>query len=494
MGYEIAFMNAVELGSRIRRRDLSPVEVVNFFLDRIDERNPAINAFVTMVTDEALARAKSAEKALMSGDSLGPLHGIPVAIKDLFTFKPGIRATSGSAPLKDYQLDMTSSYVADIEAAGGIVLGLTNSPEFGHKGATDNYIFGPTSTPFDLTRNAGGSSGGSAAAVAAGLATLSQGSDGGGSIRIPASFSGVYGYKPSYGRVPFITRPNAFTSLNPFLFVGPITRTVEDAALVMSVLGRHDPRDPLSMPDGDVNYLEATRKPVAGMKVAYSPDLGIFPVEDSVAKVVRKATEAFQELGIEVDQVELKIDRTQQELSELWIRQMAILHMELAHVFKPQGIDLLGEHNSLLTPTFAKTLEIGKKMSGWDVRNGQILRSSVYDPIQDILDEYDFIVSPTLSVPPFKNATNGDTLGPTEVNGETVDPTIGWCMTYPINYTGNPAASIPAGFNEEGLPIGMQIIGRRHEDENVLAVSAAFERARPWYQSYLDLEEKTNGQ
>lgn len=493
MGPEIAFMNAVELGSKIRRRDLSPVEVVNFFLDRINERNPEINAFVTMVSEEAMQRAKSAERALMSGGSLGPLHGIPVAIKDLFTFKPGIRATSGSAPLKDYQTDMTSSYVADIEQAGGIVLGLTNSPEFGHKGATDNYIFGPTSTPFDLTRNSGGSSGGSAAAVAAGLVPLSQGSDGGGSIRIPASFSGVYGYKPSYGRVPFITRPNAFTSINPFLFVGPITRTVEDAALLMSVLDKHDPRDPFSLPSGNVNYLEATRKPVSDMKVAYSPDLGIFPVEESVAKVVYKATEAFKELGIEVDQVEIKINRSQQELSGLWVRQMAMLHMELAEMFKPQGIDLLGEHNSMLTPTFAKTLEIGKKMSGWDVRSGELLRSSVYDPIQDILDDYDFIVSPTLSVPPFKNATNGDTLGPTEVNGETVDPTIGWCMTYPINYTGNPAASIPAGFNEDGLPIGMQIIGRRYADENLLAVSAAFERARPWHQSYLDLEEKRNG-
>ena len=321
----------------------------------------------------------------------------------------------------------------------------------------------------------------------------SQGSDGGGSIRIPASFSGVYGYKPSYGRVPFITRPNAFTSLNPFLFVGPITRTVEDAALLMSVIGKHDPRDPFSMPSGDVNYLQATRKPVSGMKVAYSPDLGIFPVEESVAKVVHKATEAFKELGIEVDQVEIKIDRSQQELSDLWVRQMAMLHMELAEMFKPQGIDLLGEHNSMLTPTFAKTLEIGKKMSGWDVRSGELLRSSVYDPIQDILDDYDFIVSPTLSVPPFKNATNGDTLGPTEVNGETVDPTIGWCMTYPINYTGNPAASIPAGLTAEGLPIGMQIIGRRHADEDLLAISAAFERARPWFQSYIDLEEKHNG-
>lgn len=489
MGAELAYMSAAELAGRIRRRDYSPVEVVDYFLARIEERNPAITAYVTVLGDEARGRAKAAEKAVTSGDELGPLHGVPLALKDLFTLKPGVRSTSGSVPFKDFVSQDTTTYVAHLEGAGAITLGMTNSPEIGHKGTTDNYLFGPTSTPFAIGHNAGGSSGGSAAAVAAGLAPLSQGSDGGGSIRIPASCCGVYGYKASYGRIPFVARPNAFLSYSPFIFSGPITRTVEDAALMMSVMAVHDPRDPMSLPYQGIDYVAATRRSVRGLKVAYSPDLGIYPVDERVASVVRDALPAFGEMGGSVTEVKIEIDATQGELSALWLRQMALLHLELAHAFKPLGIDLLGEHNSQLTPTFAETLRIGQSMSGWDQRAGEILRSKVYDPIQDVLDEYDVLVTPTLTVPPVENATDGDTLGPAEVNGEEVERCIGWCMTYPINYTGNPAASMPAGFTRDNLPIGMQIIGRRHDDETVLAVSAAFERTRPWHHKYVELEK-----
>lgn len=493
MASDLAYMSAVELAGRIRHRHVSPVEVVDFFLARIEALNPTINAFVTMVEDEARDRARWAEQAVMSGEELGPLHGVPLAIKDLFTFKPGVRATSGSVPLKNLVTDQTTSYVAHLEGAGAITLGMTNSPEIGHKGTTDNYLFGPTSTPFAIGRNAGGSSGGSAAAVVAGMAPLSQGSDGGGSIRIPASWSGAYGYKASYGRIPFVSRPNAFMSYTPFIFAGPITRSVEDAALMMSVMGRHEPRDPLSLPDQGIDYLAATRRPVRGLKVAYSPDLGIFPVDARVARVVRDALPAFGEMGMAVDEVDVRIEATQQELSALWNRQMGLLSLELAHTLRPMGIDMLGEHFGQLTPTFAESLRIGQSMSGWDQRAGELLRTKVYDPIQDVLDEYDLLVTPTLTVPPVENATDGDTLGPAEVNGEEVERCIGWCMTYPINFTGNPAASIPAGFTDDDLPIGMQLIGRRHADETLLAVSAAFERARPWHHRYLELDSKWRG-
>ena len=314
--------------------------------------------------------------------------------------------------------------------------------------------------------------------MVAGLAPLSQGSDGGAPSEYQLRGPGHTATKASYGRVPVVARPNAFMSLAPFIFAGPITRTVEDAALMMSVMGRHDPRDPMSLPDQGIDYVGATRRSVRGLKVAYSPDFGIFPVDQRVAKVVRSALSAFEEIGMGVEDVRIEIDATQQELSALWIRQTALLNLELAHAVKPLGIDLLGEHYEQLTPTFAETLEIGRSMSGWDQRAGELLRTKVYDPIQDVLDEYDVLVTPTLTVPPVENATDGDTLGPAEVNGEKVERCIGWCMTYPINFTGNPAASIPAGFTEDNLPIGMQLIGRRYADETLLAVSAAFERAR----------------
>ena len=492
MSAELAYMSGAELAGRIRSRNLSPVEVVDYFLARIAVRNPAVNAYVDVLDEEARGRAAAAEAAVMSGEALGPLHGVPMALKDLFTLKPGVRSTGGSVPFKDFVAQDTTSYVADLEGAGAITLGMTNSPEIGHKGTTDNYLFGPTSTPFAIGRNAGGSSGGSAAAVAAGLAPLSQGTDGGGSIRIPASCCGAYGYKASYGRIPFVTRPNAFMSYTPFIFAGPITRTVEDAALMMSVMAHHNPRDPMSLPDQGIDYVAATRRSIRGLKVAYSPDLGIYPVDEVVANTVRDALPAFKEMGASVDEVEIKIDATQQELSALWLRQMAMVHLELAHNSKALGIDLLDEHNDQLNPSFAKTLEIGQAMSAWDQRAGESLRAKVYDPIQNVLDEYDVLVTPTLTVPPVPNATDGDTLGPVEVNGEEMERCIGWCMTYPINYTGNPAASIPAGFTGDNLPIGMQIIGRRHDDETVLAVSAAFERTRPWHHKYLELEATFN--
>ena len=485
---ELSYLSAVEMAAKIRHRDLSPVEAVDHALARIERLNPSINAFVTMVEEEARERAAAAEKAVMSGDDLGPLHGVPLALKDLFTFKPGVRATSGSVPFKDFVPDHASSYVTHLEGAGAITLGMTNSPEIGHKGTTDNYLFGPTSTPFAIGRNAGGSSGGSAAAVVSGMVPLSQGSDGGGSIRIPASWSGAYGYKASYGRVPFVSRPNAFMSLIPFLFSGPITRSVEEAALMMTVMGCHDPRDPMSLPDMGVDYMGAVRQSVEGLKVAYSPDFGIFPVDERVASIVRAALPAFEELGMNVTEVKIEIDATQGELSALWTKQTALLNLELAHSMRPLGIDMLGAHRHQLTPTFEAALSLGETMSGWDQRSGETLRTKVYDPIQNVLGDYDVLVTPTLTVPPVENADDGDTLGPAEVNGEPVERCIGWCMTYPINYTGNPAASIPAGFTDDNLPIGMQIVGRRFADETVLAVSAAFERARPWHHKYLELD------
>ena len=245
---ELAYMTASELVARIRRRDLSPVEVTDATIARIEARNPSLNAFVIDGYDDARARAKEAEQAVMSGAPLGPLHGMPSAIKDLFGFKPGWRNTFGGIrALKDYVADFSCAFVDRLERGGAIFVGKTNSPIEGFRGTCDNYLFGPSRNPFDPTKNTGGSSGGSAAAVADGLVPIAHGTDGGGSIRIPAAWCGVYGYKASWGRAPFLIRPNAFAGDAPFLFEGPITRTVEDAALAMTALAGHDPADPYSI-------------------------------------------------------------------------------------------------------------------------------------------------------------------------------------------------------------------------------------------------------
>jgi Asp-tRNA(Asn)/Glu-tRNA(Gln) amidotransferase A subunit family amidase len=481
---DLCFTPASELAARIRRRDLSPVEVVEAFLDRIKARNDWTNAYVTVIEHAAREAARKAERAVGSGAPLGRLHGVPIAIKDLFDFKAGVRNTFGSKPLAGFTPRESATHVERLEGAGAIVLGNTNTPEFGHKGVTDNFLFGPTSTPFAPGKNAGGSSGGSAAAVADGLCAVALGSDGGGSIRIPASFCGVYGFKASFGRVASASRPDAFLSHTPFIHFGPLARTVRDAAFVLSVMAGPHPRDPFSLPDDGADFVAATRRSAEGLKVAYSSDLGIFPVDRRVREIVGEAVQAFEEAGALVKEVEVGIRRSQWELCELWMRQIGVLNAEVLEGMKAAGIDLLGEHRGELTPQYVGLVESAHGMSALEYKLDDVVRTEVFDAVQNVFEEYDVFVTPTLAVLPFDNADDGNTLGPSEVEGEEVDPLLGWCLTYPVNFTGHPAASLPAGFTDDRLPVGMQIVGRRFDDETVFAASAAFERVKPWHGSY----------
>jgi Asp-tRNA(Asn)/Glu-tRNA(Gln) amidotransferase A subunit family amidase len=481
---ELGYMPATEISARIMRRELSPVEVVDAFLDRIDARNQRLNAFILVLHEDARRRAREAESALKGNQMVGRLHGMPIAIKDLFDFKAGVPNTFGCKPFKDWTPDVSATYVTRLEEAGAIVLGKTNTPEFGHKGITDNYLFGPTSTPFHIGKNAGGSSGGSAAAVADGLTPIAQGSDGGGSIRIPAAWSGVYGFKPSFGRVAAVGRPDAFMLAVPFAHAGPLARSVADAALMLSAMVGPDDRDPYSLPPDGADYTAATRRSIKGMRVAWSPDLGVFPIDPEVARVTAEAVRAFELAGAHVDEVQVGFSRSQEELADCWLRQSAVRGAQSAEGFKAEGIDLLGSHRDQVPPEFAASLELGWTQSAIDYRRDDVIRTEVLDALQDVFDRYDILVSPTLAALPVDNAGNGDTLGPEEIEGQRVDRLIGWCLTYPYNFTGHPAASIPAGLSADGLPVGLQIAGRRFADETVLAASAAFEQARPWMDSY----------
>ncbi len=481
---ELAYMTAADLAARIRRRELSPVEVVDAFIERIEERNKSINALVYFGYEDARSRARQAERALMSGEPPGPLNGVPTLMKDLFDFKPGWISTFGGVrAFKDFRPDFSCAYAERIEKAGAILLGKTNSPVMGFRGTCDNYLFGPTRNPFDLTRNTGGSSGGSAAAVADGLVPIAEGTDGGGSIRIPAAWCNVYGFKPSFGRVPFVNRPDAFSGTQPFVFEGTLTRTVEDAALGLNALAGYDPRDPFSL-DEQVDFTAALRKSIKGMRIAYSPNFDVFPVDSRVAEVVASAVKVFEQAGAAVEEVKVGIRRSQQELSDLWCRQIMLLNVEAFENFKANGLDLLKDHRDDFPPQYLAWLEHAYQMSILDIIRDQNMRSEIYDAIQGVLNQYDLLVTPTLACLPVENAADGNTMGPTEINGEQVDPLIGWCLTYFINFTGHPAASIPAGLAEGRLPVGMQIIGRRYADEDVLAASSVFERLQPWQQHY----------
>jgi amidase len=472
-------LDATALARRIRERELSPVEVMDATLARIEARNPSLTAFVHEAFDEACDAARAAERRLSAGEEVGPLHGVPTAIKDLFDFKPGWPATFGGIrALRDYRPPWICTWAERMERAGAIIVGKTNSPVMGLRGVTDNYLFGPTRNPFDTTRNSGGSSGGAAASVADGLLTIAEGTDGGGSIRIPAAWCGVYGYKQSWGRVPLVIRPNGFGATNPFLFEGLITRTVADAALGMAALAGYDPRDPFSV-DGHVDFAAALNRDVAGMRIAYSPALDVFPVDRRVAAVVADAVRAFEHAGARVEEVELGIRHDQRELSDLWTRLIMPVNVAAVEMLREEGFDLRDD----LPPEYRDRLDAGYRLTVLDIARDQTMRTEVFDAVQKVFADYDLLVCPTVACLPVENASDGNTTGPRAVEGVEVDELIGWCLTYFANFTGHPAASIPAGM-ADGLPVGMQIMGRSGADADVLAASAAFERLRPWTGSY----------
>ena len=476
---ELAYLPATELAAQLRARRLSAQEVLEATCARIEARNASLTALVFEAFEEARAATRALEARVRRTEAPGRLYGVPTATKDLYGYVPGWPATLGGIrALRDYRPPQRSLWAERVQRAGAIVLGKTNSPVLGFRGTTDNALFGPTRNPFDTRFNSGGSSGGAAAAVADGLLAFAQGTDGGGSIRIPASCCGLYGFKGSFGRVPIVGRPNAFAGASPFRFDGVLTRTVADAALVISVLAGPDARDPFSSAE-PLDWSGALDCGVGGLRIAYTPDYGGFPVDARVRAVVAGAARAFEEAGARVDEVSLTLPRDQRELSDVWCRMVLPAHVAALDALRAEGFDLRGEHAGDLPPQQHDWLAIADGLTTRDMVRDQIARSEVYDALLGALATHDLLIGPTLCCLPPRNASDGNTTGPGEIEGVAIDELIGWCPTYLANFSGHPAASVPAGL-AEGLPVGMQITGRRGADAAVLAASAAFERVRPW--------------
>ncbi|WP_026695642.1 amidase [Peribacillus kribbensis] len=479
---EVAYMSASEIAAKIKDLEFSPVEVTEAFINRIEERNKSLNAFVYFGYQDALNKAKETERSLLAGEDVGMFHGVPSALKDLFGAKPGwISTFGGIRAFKDNVVNHYCAYGERFEKAGGILLGKTNSPVLGFRGVTDNYLFGPTRNPFDLSRNAGGSSGGSAAAVADGLVPIAQGSDTGGSTRIPAAWCGIYGFKPSGGRVPFLGRPDGFRTYI-FSTEGTLTRTVEDAALSLSMLTGYDNRDPYSLNE-KVDFRSALHGSIKDWRIAYSPNFGVYPVDSRVAQTVAEAVKVFEQAGATVEEVDIGIPYDQRELSELFNRIVMRGSISIFENYKSKGIDLLKDHREDLPPQYLEWIEKAYQMNMLDVNQDQIMRTTIYDVIQNVFKDYDLLITPTVASLPTENGHWGNTLGPSQINGEEIDSLIGWCMTYITNFTGHPSASIPAGLSDQ-LPVGMQIIGKRYADTDVITASAVFEKLKPWNHIY----------
>ncbi|ELY94169.1 amidase [Natrialba hulunbeirensis JCM 10989] len=476
-------LSATELASRIRDGEVTATEAVEAHLDRIDARDDEINAFVTVCADEAREAAAEADRVLESagadapdgsGDSdeqIGPLHGVPIALKDLGSLKEGLPYTFGSTLFSDFVAPKTAVTVARLEDAGAIVLGTTNTPEFGHKGTTTNDVIGATASPIDTELNAGGSSGGSAAAVAAGMTPVATGSDAGGSLRIPAAACGVYGFKPTFGLVPSVSRPNGFGRARHHVTKGPLSRTVADSAALLSAMAGHHPGDPESVPV-DIAFRDAVQEPSTDLRIAYSPALDVFPVTDAVRSVVDDAVASFEDAGATVEEVSVDHGYELDDLIEAVIPTFTTSMLESATVTaESHGVDLR-DHPETITDSLSRMLELGEQYGPADIARSDIARTAIFDAVQDVLSEYDLLVTPTLS-----RANVG-------LHEDLDAEAWEWPLTWPFNWTGHPAASAPAGLTDAGHPVGLQLVGPRFGDDTVLAGSAVLESHRPWDHLY----------
>ena len=459
---DLCFTPATELVTMIRAKQLSPVELTRAVLERIERVNPTLNAFCTLTADTALARARDAEAAVMRGGPLGPLHGVPYSIKDL-AFTRGVRTMSGSHIFATRVPDVDAPFVRRLAAAGGVMLGKTTSPEFGWKALGDSPLTGITRNPWNTAMTTGGSSAGAAAAAAAGLGPLAHGSDGAGSIRIPSSFCGVYGLKPSYGRVPmWPISNNDYASHN-----GPMTRTVADAALMLSVMAGPDDWDKSALDAPPADYVGRLRDGVRGLRVAFSPNLDTQRVDPEVATIVAQAARAFQELGAVVEDVKCGFADSHRIIRLLWNAHEAGNYARY-----------LPEFRSRMDPGLVASIEDGLRYSVTEYVEARGEKLAYCDSVRPLFETYDLLLTPSVSVTAFEVGR----LNPAHWPQHEWDwfPWAGF--SYPFNFTGHPAASIPAGFTAAGMPVGLQIVGRRNADLTVLQASAAFEQARPWAQ------------
>jgi len=457
---ELCYTPATALAAMIRARQVSPVEVTRAVLARIEQVNPKLNAFCTVTADSALAEARAAEAAVMAGGRLGPLHGVPYSIKDLALTK-GVRSMGGSFIFEHRVPDQEAPFVRRLREAGGVFLGKTTSPEFGWKALSDSPLTGITRNPWNPAMTAGGSSSGAAVAAASGLGPVAHGSDGAGSIRIPAGFCGVFGHKPSYGRVPqWPVSNNDYQTHN-----GPLTRTVEDAALMLSVIAGPDDCDRTCLGDAPADYVGQLRAGIKGLRVLYSPTMGGLRVDPDVAAVVRAAAQAFEGLGATVEEAEPRWPDTQDVIRITWAGHEA-------GIYGPY----LPKWRDKMDPGLVACIEDGFKVSVVDYIQARGKKNDFWDAVHATFQTYDLMLTPTISVGAFPVPR----LNPEGWPQHAWDwfPWAGF--SYPFNFTGQPAATVPAGFTPAGLPVGLQIVGRRLDDLTVLQAAAAFEAARPW--------------
>lgn len=455
----LCFSSAVEMAQLIREKKLSAREALAAHLKQIERVNPRVNAIVTLVAEAAAQAAARADEMQAHGEKLGPLHGLPVAHKDLIETR-GIRTTFGSPLFKDFVPAEDNIVVERMERAGAIIVGKTNTPEFGAGSQTFNTVFGATRNPYDLSKTCGGSSGGAAVALACGMVPVASGSDAGGSLRNPAAYCNVVGFRPSIGRVP---NPKAAFGWSTLSTMGCLGRSVADLALSLSTIAGPDPNTPLSINEPGELFARSLTRSFKGVRVAWFKDLGGVPFDPRIRTVIDAHRATFESLGCVVEQAEP--DFSPAEISFRTIR---------AWTAAANYGKLLEQHPDAFKDTLKDEIQRGMKLSGEDLAHAETAHTLIWRRFQAFLEKYEFFILPTTQLPPFPV----DTPYPPEINGVHFDNYIDWMKScWYISATGNPAASVPAGFTPEGLPVGIQIVGRDKQDFSVLELAHAFEQA-----------------
>ena len=456
---ELWALSAVELRGLYTAGDLSPVEVTEAILDRLQRIDPNLHAFITPTPEIARRQAKAAEARFRTGEPGPPLLGVPMSIKDIEWTK-GVRTTFGSPLYAEFIPDADAPVVERLRDAGTVMLGKTSVPEDAWKAETTNALIGSTHNPWRHGRTAGGSSGGAAAAVAAGLGPIAQGTDGAGSIRVPAAFCGIFGMKPSFGTVPVWPAG----SPDVLSHVGPLARTVADAALMLDAMAGPDRRDVHSMGRAAVSYVDGLADGIEHVRIAYSPDLGYVDVDPEVAALCAAAALTLGRAGAEVTEPAMAIP-------DAW--PIADVLMACADAASyPQGI---GEERDRLEPTRVAVIEAGLRLRGIDVIAAAEARHTHYLAVERLFDHVDLVATPTVPIAAFEAGLDSP------IRNGLQTSYLGWPgFTYPFNLSGHPAASVPCGFTSDGLPVGLQLVGRIGEDAQVLRAAAAFETLNPW--------------
>ena len=456
---EICFLTAVELTRRIHAKDLSVREVMEAHLAQIERINPQVNAIVTLLPEQAMDQAAVADEALAHGEEVGPLHGLPVAHKDLHLTK-GIRTTFGSPIFSDFVPEQDAIIVERLKEAGAITIGKTNTPEFGLGSQTFNEVFGETCNPYDGTKTCGGSSGGAAAALACGMLPIADGSDLGGSLRNPANFCNVVGFRPSPGRVPaWPTLAGWF----PLAVQGPMARTVEDTALMLSTIAGPDPRAPIAITQEGSLFRRPLARDFKGVRVAWSRDLGDLPVDPRVTAVIDGQRHVFESLGCVIEDGEPDFTDAD-EAFKTW--RAWLLELNFGELMKTS--------RDQMKDTAIWNIEEGVKLSGPQIGRAERKRTELYHRVREFMDTHEFLVLPVNQVPPFDLKKRYVE----EINGVKMATYMDWMKScYYITVTGHPAISVPCGFTPEGLPVGVQIVGRHQDDWGVLQLAWAFEQA-----------------